>query len=111
MTDPPSSPLAPGRIDLRALDDPGDAGKAEQIIRSALARVDLTPRVAPWLAARSGPVLAAAAAVLVVAFGLLALAPRGKASPGASAILAEWIAASHVPTNGEILAAFQGYLP
>ena len=97
------------RIDLRALEP--DRAQAERVIRAALARVDLTPRVLSWLAALARPILAAAAVLLLVAFGLLRSAPRRVAPVEPTAALAGWVAEGHVPTNGEILTAYRGYQP
>jgi hypothetical protein len=95
----------PGRIDLRAVDQPVDA---ERIIQAALARARLGPRALPWLAAQWRPTLAAAAVILLVAMALLWRAPRARTMPVGS--LVDWISENHAPTNGEILAAFGGGL-
>lgn len=101
----------PGRIDLRALDELADPARAERVISAALARVNLTPRALPWLAGRFRPILAVAAVLFLVAFGLLRGAPRAEAPVEPSAALAGWVASDHVPSNGEILTAFRGYRP
>jgi len=94
----------PGRIDLRALDEPADQAQADRVIRAALARAAAgrgrPPRAAP---------LFATAAVLLLAAGLLLFAPRRASYDEAAGLVAAWTVSSHVPTNAELLAAFGGY--
>jgi hypothetical protein len=104
MTDP----RQPGRIDLRAFDEPHDPLQAERIIQAALAEARLGTGILPWLAARWPRTVAAAAAILLAAMTLLRLAPEGSTPPVAP--LATWISENRVPTNGEILTAFEGDL-
>lgn len=101
MTDYP----APGRMDLRVLDEPRDPDQAGRVIRTALARAGLEWRVLPWLARRFRPLAATAAALLLAGLGFLGWAPRDRGAD----VPASWIAEQRVPTNGELLAAFQGY--
>ena len=97
------------RIDLRALEP--DRVQAERVVQAAIARASLGIRVIPWLAGRARPILAAAAVLLLVAYGLLRNAPRQPGPVAPTAALAGWVAAGHVPTNGEILTAYRGYQP
>jgi hypothetical protein len=105
-------PMAPGRADLRAFDSSGEfAEVADRIIAPAIARFVATRRTgfASTLRGLAAPMLAAAAVVMAIGIGALAIvtdAPR----PGVPAeLLAQWMEAEHVPTNGELLFAFQGY--
>jgi len=99
----------PGRIDLRAFDEPADPVQAERVIGAALARAAFAGGTGGAAAGRPGrrvAALFAAAALLLLAAGLLLFAPR---RPPASALVAAWTLSSHVPTNAELLAAFGGY--
>ncbi|MBA3341307.1 MAG: hypothetical protein H0T48_05680 [Gemmatimonadaceae bacterium] len=106
--------MEPGRIDLRAIDEPEDALQADRIIAAALARSRGGPNQPRLdaLESLSGylrPMLAIAASLLIVATGtVIALGPPEPSSQPV-AILAEWTESQHVPTNGELLVAFQGY--
>jgi hypothetical protein len=51
-----------------------------------------------------------AAALLLLAAGLLVFAPR-RPPESAPSLVAAWTLSSHVPTNAELLAAFGGYHP
>jgi hypothetical protein len=109
MTDDSSKP---GRIDLRAFDEPADPARAELVIGAALARVALGASGAgavPGSVARRPAALFGAAALLLLAAGLLLVAPRP--SRDATNLLVAWTLSSHVPTNAELLGAFGGYRP
>lgn len=102
----------PGRIDLRALDEPADPTQAARVISAALARVAIGGgATAEWggHGRHTAPLLAAAATVLLLVAGLLLFAPRRGPVDEAASLIAEWSTSSHVPTNGELLAAFGGY--
>src|SRR5262245_30916062 len=105
-----TEPGEPRRIDLRALDD-SDPEQAARVVRAALARAKLGGGALLYLAARARPILAAAALVFLAAYLLLRLAPLQAAPEEPAQALAEWVAAGHVPSNGEIVATFQGYRP
>jgi hypothetical protein len=106
MTD---TPPEPGRVDLRALTDPADPLQADRVVQAALVRAALGPRPARRVAHLTA--LLAAAALLLVAAGVLLLAPGRQAPEEPAGLIADWAASSHVPTNGELLAAFGGYRP
>ena len=97
----------PGRVDLRALTDAADPLQADRVVRAALARAALGPRPARRVARVTA--LLAAATLLLVAVGVLLLAPERQVSEEPASLIADWAASSHVPTNGELLAAFGGY--
>jgi hypothetical protein len=103
----------PGRIDLRAIDEPVLPAQADRVIANAMSRArgraGQREDVAASLLAYARPVLAAAAVLLILAAGAMRLAPARSATTSSSSILATWAEAGHVPTNGELLAAFQGY--
>ncbi len=106
--------IEPGRIDLRAIDEPEDALQADRIIAAALARSRASPNQPRLdaLESLSGylrPMLAIAATLLIVATGtVIALGPPVSSAQPAT-VLADWTQSQHVPTNGELLVAFQGY--
>jgi hypothetical protein len=117
----PTPPGSSGRIDLRAIDS-ADARQADRVIAAAMSRIATSPEQYPGdtlvaLAERfTRPALVAAALLAAVAIGTVAYsdAPRERdSSPLASqvATLTSWAESQHVPTNGELLLAFQGYRP
>jgi hypothetical protein len=104
--------MTPGRADLRALDGSGDfSDVADRIVSPALARFVATRRTgfASTLRGLAVPMLAAAAVVMAVGFGALATVTDAPRLGGPPDLLAQWIEADHVPTNGELLFTFQGY--
>jgi hypothetical protein len=102
----------PGRIDLRAIDSPADPFQAERVIAGAMSRIaggESNTGVLGSIVIYSRPLLAIAAALLLIATGTLITKPRPAQTDQATNVLANWTESSHVPTNGELLAAFQGY--
>ncbi len=103
----------PGRIDLRAIDTPADPFQADRVIAAAMSRMaadgESRGDVLGSIAIYSRPLLAAAAALLVIATGTLITTQGPSQTEQAANVLATWTESSHVPTNGELLAAFQGY--
>jgi hypothetical protein len=103
----------PGRIDLRAIDEPGDQARAERVIAAAMSRVAADRNsggdVLSTIVIYSRPLLAAAAALVVIATGTLITTPRRTQQDPPASVLASWAESNHVPTNGELLAVFQGY--
>ena len=102
----------PGRIDLRAVDLPADPLQAERVIAAAMSRMaegrESKGDVLVTIMSYSRPLLAAAAALILIATGTLMIGER-RATDEPVSLLATWAESSHVPTNGELLAAFQGY--
>jgi hypothetical protein len=101
-----------GRIDLRAIDEPGDPGRIDRIVASVLRQVTSDDLLgATDLLSRLGglarPAMAAAAILLLCATAVLRWNDRAARAPLGS--LSSWAAADRVPTNGELLAAFEGY--
>ena len=100
-------------LDLRAIEP--DAMSENRVVAGAKARVRATPQVPrdelENLSRRVGrPVLVAAALLVAAAAGVVLMLPAsGAAAPQPDATLASWVEASHVPTNAELLGAFQGY--
>ena len=101
------------RIDFTALYGP-DPLQEESVVRGAMLRIRAVPAPEPLLAALAAwwrPGLAAA--VLMFALGMFLALQRS--SPGESGTelvegrLIDWALAGHVPSNGELLATFQGY--
>jgi hypothetical protein len=103
----------PGRIDLRGIDSPADPFQADRVIAGAMSRMAVNREsgadVLGSIVVYSRPLLAVAAALLLVATGTLITTPRLARTDQAANVLAAWTESSHVPTNGELLAAFQGY--
>ena len=103
----------PGRIDLRAIDEPADPARAERVIAAAMARAaanrDSGSDVFATIAVYARPLLAAAAALVVIATGTLMVTQRPAQDVQPAGVLASWAETNHVPTNGELLALFQGY--
>ena len=102
-----------GRIDLRAIDEPADPARAERVIAAAMARAAANRNsrsdVFATIAVYARPLLAAAAALVVIATGTLMLTQRPAQDVQPAGVLASWAESNHVPTNGELLALFQGY--
>jgi hypothetical protein len=110
MTD---SAREPGRIDLRTIDEPFDPTQADRVIAAAMSRIaadrDAGADVLATIALYTRPLLSAAAASFLVATGTLIVTQRRAETEQPVSILASWAESSHVPTNGELLAVFQGY--
>lgn len=108
-------PPTPRRIDLRALNS-ADVVQADRVIAAAMSRISVSrvqyPRdaVAEMVARFTRPALVAAAILAAVALGTVAVTDGRRESDSPQvAMLANWAEAQHVPTNGELLLAFQGY--
>ena len=103
----------PGRIDVRAIDEPADPGQADRVISVVLSRLsegpEATSNVLASIEAYTGPLLAVAATLLLAATGTLLLTGGRAEADQPTSIVANWAASSHMPTNGELLATFQGY--
>ena len=103
----------PGRFDLRAIDEPADPARAERVIAAAMARIaaDRNPGgdALGTIVIYARPLLAAAAALVVIATGTLIVTQRPAQDVQPAGVLASWAESNHVPTNGELLALFQGY--
>ena len=103
----------PGRIDLRAIDEPADSARAERVIEAAMSRAAANRHsrtdVFATIAAYARPLFAAAAALVVIATGTLMVTQRPLQDVPPAGVLASWAESNHVPTNGELLAVFQGY--
>ena len=110
MTD---SSREPGRIDLRTIDEPIDALQADRVIAAAMSRMKTNSEssgdVLSGIVAYSRPLLAIAAALVLIATGTLIVTQSRTSTDQSASMLASWAETSHVPTNGELLAAFQGY--
>src|SRR5205814_7571067 len=110
MTDP-TRPL--GRVDLRGIDADESAadrviGRAMDEIRSNPSRAVTQPLVEVDRYLR--PALMAAAVLAAIAAGIVATTnARSADDTPAITTLASWAETRHVPTNGELLVAFQGY--
>ncbi|MEX2153074.1 MAG: hypothetical protein WD825_07020 [Gemmatimonadaceae bacterium] len=114
MTDRPP-PRGDGRIDLSAIDS-ADASRQDRVVAATLARIaansrqsatDFSSLVMPYIR----PAVAAAVLLAAVAVGTVVLADRPDPADQQQpvALLTNWADSRHVPTNGELLLAFQGY--
>jgi hypothetical protein len=102
-----------GRLDLRALDAAADPGRTDAIVGAVLTSIASgSPRDddIPRLLRAQRRMLAVAAVLAALATAAVVSAPR-RSEVGASDVIASWAESSHVPTNGELLAAYQGYRP
>lgn len=115
MTDSRNQPEQ-GRVDLRAL-EPIDA-QADRVIGAVIAALPTRSRSAEpsrpdpleIVGRYLPPKWIAAAAVLVIASSVAVVARRGPAeSTSIDSTVAMWASQEHVPTNAELLSAFQGY--
>ena len=97
------------RVDLRALDAAPDMERDEAVMRAVMKRIVATAQrdleLARLLRLRRA-MLAMAAVLAALAVGIAREIPRGVGETAVSAV-AGWIAAGHVPSNGELLAALQ----
>ena len=104
--------VTPGRADLRALDGSGHfTDLADRLVARALARF-MEKRRGEFVSTLRGfavPMLAAAAVVMAVGLGALAIMTSAPDPHAPADVVAQWIEANHVPTNGELLLTFQGY--
>jgi hypothetical protein len=108
MTDPHSDDTH--RLDLSALDTAPDRAREDALVAATLAR--LHPRGAatlPLLTWRRYAALAAAVLAAIALVSLFASRPRGAASDEHQP--SQWLQTGHVPSNGELLAAYHGYQP
>lgn len=105
-----------GRIDLTALGRSNPA-QADSVVGAAMSRIRArTPEREPLLADLAGwwrPGLAAAAAIVLCTLGIVLARQRagsGNAPPASvEARVLDWAESGYVPSNGELLTAFQGY--
>ncbi len=105
----------PGRIDLSAIaEGPRFADSADRVM--AAVRSTTAGRISAYeedvfaTLARHSTALATAAAVLIsVSMTALALPSRSDRSAPQELTLATWVRSNHVPTNAELLVAFEGY--
>jgi hypothetical protein len=101
------------RVDMRALELARDARAEDAMVAAVMTRLSRAPQPAgsatPVELLRLRRVLLAAAAVLAAIATTAVFKTR---RPDASAdVIAGWTQSSHVPTNGELLAAYHGYRP
>jgi len=110
MTEP--NPL--GRIDLRAIDEPTDTGQMDRVVANALRhltsadlvrKAGLLDGVGVW----ARPAIAAAVIVAVGATAVIRWTDTRSPVPTIRSLSA-WTEAGRVPTNGELLTAFEGYV-
>jgi hypothetical protein len=113
MTEPADRPDK-DRLDLSALAP--DAAETERIVGGIVARLASRPQstalpandVLTIVGRSLPPAWIAAAAALAIA-GSAAVVSRDSGEPASVDVVAMWAEQQHVPTNGELLLAFQGY--
>jgi hypothetical protein len=102
-----------GRVDLRGLELTPDAKREDAIVAGVMSRLSRAPRAAvvsaPIELLRLRRALLAAAAVLAAIAAASVLQTRRQ--DASTDVIAGWTQSSHVPTNGELLAAYHGYRP
>lgn len=97
-------PEGEGRLDLRALGVGDDSARTEAIVGAVMSRVQEQQQLMRY----QRHMLAAAAVLAAIATAAIARSPRAAA---ADDVIVEWATSTHIPTNGELLAAFHGYRP
>ncbi|HEY0529683.1 MAG TPA: hypothetical protein VGD02_12720 [Gemmatimonadaceae bacterium] len=103
-----------GRIDLRVLELSGRAGTEDAIIANAIAgsaRMRGVPAAdaAVDLKRYLRPALLAAGILIVIAAGAVRTIDNSPRVTSPVSTIAEWTETHYVPSDGELLAAFQGY--
>jgi hypothetical protein len=103
----------PGRMDLRPIQE-GLQHDVDRILGnaigiSAMRRAKSRSGLFAELHAFARPLIAAAAVILILAATTLALTDARLAPVPPDVVLADWARTNHVPTNGELLFAFEGY--
>ena len=110
MTDPDDRSSG-GRIDLGALDIARDRGREDAVMQKVmkrLARASSETDVIPIARYQRG-MAAAAAVLLMVAGALVVVTDRPPPDDDVADMMMGWVESGHVPTNGELLAAYRGY--
>jgi hypothetical protein len=101
-------------LDLRALDAEADDSRADMVVRSVLEALPKRHAV-PHLARALGRIrlaMAVAATVLaMLATGAVLAERRERDAMTVADLMERWTQSDHVPTNGELLTAYQGYRP
>ena len=103
-----------GRFDLGALDAGDDPARTNALIARVVARARTVSQVDGDVVVlrRAQRALAATAAVLVAMAATVVFTTRRDAGPASTGNpIVSWAESHHVPTNGELLALFQGYQP
>ena len=103
-----------GRLDLRALSAVPDDARREAVIAAVLAhaaesRLELATDCARLMYARRR--LTVVAAVLAGLAAASVLGRPRRAAESSPHPISTWAEAQRVPTNGELIAFFQGYAP
>lgn len=96
-----------GRIDLRALGLEHEPSQIDAAVRATLHELHQTT----MLVRAQRTLLAIAAALVVIAAATVLNSSPRRGVESDRDVLAQWTDAGYVPTNGELLAAYQGYRP
>ena len=99
------------RIDLRTLDLGENSAREDQVMRAVMQRItSASTRPDTWESiARMQRRLAAIAAMLLLMAGAVLFAQREQRNSELTDLIENWVASNHIPTNGELLAAYKGY--
>ena len=111
MTETPGKRGQP-RLDLRALDLGENHSRADAVMRAVLERITTRasqPEWQEWMARTQRGLAAAAAGLLLLAGALVFAERRRDTGVELTELIETWVISSHVPTNGELLSAYQGY--
>lgn len=114
MTDHPS-PGRDKRLDLHDLDAGADDARTNAVVAAVLSRISAGASRRDYdiaaLVRAQRALLAVAAALIAAATATIVSAPRRPTEPRTADVIASWAESRHVPTNGELLAAYRGYTP
>jgi len=100
------------RLDLRALAAADDPSRTDALVRSVMAQVERRPRTDDLRELRRYRIMLVAAAAAFASIALLSTLARSRHTETAIAdVIAGWARDSHVPTNAELLTAYQRYSP
>lgn len=100
------------RLELRILDLADAPRRTDALVSSVMAEIKRRPRADGVHELRRYRLVLLAAAAVLCAIALVAMRAFPAGSQVAAAdMIAGWAREGHVPTNGELLAAYQGYRP
>ena len=115
MTERSSDESDEMRLDLRALDAIPATVRIDAIVTEVMARIEAGRAMRSDMVARLLRVrrwtAAAAAALAVITTATVVSSPRRSSDSADAEMIARWADERHVPTNGELLATYQGYRP
>lgn len=99
------------RLDLRILDAGDEPGSTGVLVRAVMDEIRRRPRDDHGRELHRYRIAVAVAAAVFATIALATMRARPGDSSAAADIIVEWALDGHVPTNGELLATYQGYRP